>query len=109
MSEKTRPAVLLWTMLGAFAMPLAAAVDSRTITFREAVRIALERNVTVRQAENAAVVSEIAVSDARMQFVPDLFVDTSTTQSYGRNFNDIEGRIVNETSRSARFGLSSGV
>ena len=94
--------LLLW----AGAVP---AADTRLITFNEAVRTALEQNIELRQAQNAAASAEVGVSEARMQFVPDLRLGLSGSQNYGRNFNETEGRIIDESSRSANLGVSSGV
>ncbi len=91
------------------ALPAAGAESPRVIDFEEALRIALEQNGTLRQAENAAAISELGVSDARNVFVPDLRFSTSTSQSYGRNFSQTEGRIIDQSTRSASFGLNSGV
>jgi outer membrane protein len=94
--------LLLW----AGAVP---AADTRLITFNEAVRTALEQNIELRQAQNAAASAEVGVSEARMQFAPDLRLGVSGSQNYGRNFNETEGRIIDESSRSANVGVSSGV
>jgi outer membrane protein len=94
--------------------PARAASDSqpaavRTISFDEAVRIALERNTALRQARNAASLDAVNVQQARMQFLPNLTASTSTSQQFGRNFNQNEGQIVNSTTSSVSAGLQSGV
>jgi outer membrane protein len=81
----------------------------QVITLQEAVRIALQRNTQLRQAENSAELDELAVRTARQAFIPDLALRTSTSQSYGRNFSQDEGRIVNQTTESVSAGLSSGM
>lgn len=102
----SRHALLLWTF--SVVLP-AAAADTRIITFEDAIRIALEQNTTLRQAQNTAASAEVGVSEARMQFVPDLRLNTSGSKEFGRNFSQIEGRIVDQTSTSVNLGLSSGV
>jgi outer membrane protein len=96
-------------LLGLCAAIPAGAADTRIITFEEAVRIALESNTAVRQAENAAQSAEVAVSEARMQFVPDLRFNTGTAKDFGRNFSESEGRIVEQSATSVNLGVSSGV
>jgi outer membrane protein len=91
------------------ALPALGADGPRIIDFEQAIRIALERNGTLRQAENAAAISEVAVSEARNQFVPDLRFSTSGSQSYGRNFSETEGRVIDQSTRSMNAGLNSGV
>src|SRR5689334_21506425 len=89
-------AVVFLSFVGARA----AIADSRIITFDEAVRIALQRNASLRQAENAAELSDVAVREARMQFVPDLRLSTSGSESFGRNFDQSEGRIIDQSTGS---------
>ena len=86
-----------WLLL--FGSGAAIAADSRVITFEEAVRIALEQNISLRQAQNTAASAEVGVSEARMEFVPDLRFNTGSSQNYARNFSETEGRIVDESSR----------
>jgi outer membrane protein len=95
-------------VLLAAALP-AAAADTRIITFDEAMRIALGSNIDLRQAETATAEAKVAVSEARMQFVPDLRFSTSGSKNFGRSFDENEGRIVNQTSRTASLGFNSGV
>ena len=87
----------------------AVAADARIITFEEALRIALERNSSVRQAQNAARASGVTVGQARGQFYPDLALSSRGLQSYGRNFDESEGRVIDTSTRSASVGLSSSV
>lgn len=101
--------VVILAVLSLAAGAAAQAADTRIVTFGEAMRIALEGNLDLKQAENFAATSKIAVSEARMQFVPDLRFSTSTSQNFGRNFDENEGRIVNQSSRSASLGVNSGV
>lgn len=82
---------------------------ARTITFDEAVRIALDRNTTLRQARNTAAIDAVAVTQARMQFLPNLTASTNTSQQFGRNFNQNEGQITNSTTNSVSAGLQSGL
>lgn len=89
--------------------PAVAAQETRTITFDEALRIALEQNGTLRLAENAAAMNSVAVREQQMQFLPDLRVGTQSSQRYGRYFNEGEGRISNETTHSLSAGVSSSV
>lgn len=102
---------LFWLLLGAglLAGAAAGAQDSRVITFQEAVRIALEQNSTLKQTENATALGAIDVEAARQQFLPDLQFDARGSQNYGRKFDSNEGRVVNQTTQNASFGLSSGV
>lgn len=99
-------ALVLVGMLG--ARP-ALAQQPQRITFDEAVRIALEKNIPLKQAENEAELSSIDVSRARMNFFPDLSFATNGSQDYGRNFSQGEGRIINEATQSLSVGASAGI
>ncbi len=50
----------------------AAAGGARIISFKEAIRIALEQNMTVRAAQNSAALGQVGVSEATSQFLPNL-------------------------------------
>ncbi|HEX5580111.1 MAG TPA: TolC family protein, partial [Gemmatimonadaceae bacterium] len=99
--------------LGAQTQPPVATVATgaqpRVITLREAVDLALQRNITLRQAENASALDELAVRTARQAFLPDFSFSTRSSQSYGRNFSQEEGRIVNQTTESVSAGVQSSM
>ena len=104
----TRP-IEAQAIQGARAVVPSAPAASDTITFEEAIAIALRQNTAVRQARNAESLSETSVKQQRMQFLPDLRLSTSTGESYGRSFSESEGRIVDRTTRSLNAGVSSSV
>ncbi|HEY8507421.1 MAG TPA: TolC family protein, partial [Steroidobacteraceae bacterium] len=97
----------LMVPVGAMAQP--SNTETRVITFRDAVRIALEQNTQLRIARNSTALDEVDVAAARSQFLPDLQLNTRGAQNYGRMFSDTEGRIVNQSSRSFNVGVSSSV
>ncbi len=86
-----------------------AAGQPETITYDQALRIALQRNVALRQSENTAASDAVSVKQARMQLLPDLRLTTQGAQSYGRNFNQIDGALVNSTTQTMNAGLSSSL
>jgi len=61
--------------------PTASATAPRTITFADAVEIALRQNGTLRQAVNAAALDTVGVRLQKMQFLPSVSLSTSTSQS----------------------------
>ena len=87
----------------------AQAAPTQTITFDDAIRIALRQNTSLQQASNAAENNAAAVKQQRLSFLPDLRLSTNTGQSYGRTFSQDEGRIINETTQSLNAGLNSSV
>lgn len=82
---------------------------ARSITFEEAIEIALERNPTVLTARNNLQLDGIAVRQERTSFLPDLRLSTNTSQRYGRNFSQDEGQIINTTTNSVNGSISTGV
>jgi outer membrane protein len=100
-------------LFAAFALgvsPLAAQESApRRITFDDAVGIALKQNVAVRQAQNATALDETAVRQNQLQFLPDLRFNVSGSGNLGRNFNQTEGAIVDQTTGSMSTGISSSV
>jgi outer membrane protein len=100
---------LTLALLIATPVALGAQATPQTITFDDAIRIALRQNTTLQQANNASASNAAAVRQQRLSFLPDLRVSTNTGQSYGRTFSEDEGRIINETTQSLNAGLSSSV
>jgi len=93
------------------ATPAAAtpAAEPERITFRDAVQIALEKNLVLRRSENSLILDRNAVSDARWQFVPDLRFGVSAGQNWGRTFSESEGRILSQSNQSVSTSLSSSL
>jgi outer membrane protein len=89
--------------------PLGAQTPSQTITFDDAIHIALRQNTTLAQANNSAALSAATVRQQRLSFLPDLRFSTSTGQNYGRTFSQDEGRIIDQTTQSLNAGVASSV
>ncbi|HEX6250569.1 MAG TPA: TolC family protein [Gemmatimonadaceae bacterium] len=101
-----------WTALavaGLLAVQDASAQEARTITFRDAVRIGLERNTTLRTARNVTALDATTVSQARAQFLPDLRWNAQGAENYGRSFSQSEGRILDQRTQTFNTGVSTGV
>jgi outer membrane protein len=104
-------------LIGAVALVLATAgiadgqqpVRAVSVTFDDAVAIALRQNTSIRQALNNSESSSAAVQQARLQFLPNLNLNVNNGMDVGRNFSEAEGRIVDQTTRSLSTGVSSSV
>lgn len=84
------------------------AAQPRTITFNEAVGIALQQNGTLRQAVNAAALDTVSVRQQRMQFLPDLRFSTTGSQSYDRSPGvGSGGSSLSSLTSSMNAGVSS--
>jgi outer membrane protein len=101
--------VALFALLVLAARAPAIAADARIITFDEAVRIGLEQNSDLKQAQIASKTDDVAVAQARGRFYPDLTLSSRGAQSFGRNFNEEEGRVIDTRTRTVNLALSSSV
>jgi outer membrane protein len=79
------------------------------ITFEQAMQIALDRNITLAQAQNAVASSDASVRGAKMGFLPNLQLSTSGAQTFGRNFSENTGNVLDQTNQSVNAGISSSM
>ena len=90
-----------------------AAGDTATagtpITFENAIQIALTKNITLAQAQNAVASDAASVRGAKMSFLPNLQLNTSGSQTYGRNFSETTGDVLNHNNQTVNAGVSSSV
>lgn len=83
--------------------------ETRTVTYEEAVRLALQRNTTVRRARSQTDLQSSLTTSETMDFLPSLEIGSSGTQRFGRSFSQEEGTILSETSRFFGASLSSSL
>ncbi|MDZ7630117.1 MAG: TolC family protein [Gemmatimonadaceae bacterium] len=105
-------ALLRWSVLCALPAALSAqapAASPRRIDFADAVKIALQQNITLQQAENARAQSAVTVQQQRNQFLPNFNFNTNTSGNNGQSFNQTAGRLVNQTSQTLNLGVTSNV
>ncbi len=81
----------------------------RTITYEEAVRLALQRNTTIRRAQSQTGLQSSLVTGETMDFLPSLEIGSSGTRTFGRSFSQEEGAILSETSDFIGANLSSSL
>ncbi|GJM44782.1 MAG: hypothetical protein DHS20C21_16240 [Gemmatimonadota bacterium] len=96
--------ILLWSVVlapRAFAEP-------RTITYDEAVEIALDRNLPLLLANNDRGLDALSVSDARWRFLPDLRLGVSGSESFDKVTGET-GETSWSSDRSMSASLSSSV
>ena len=105
-----RPAIGL-ALLGAPTL-LAGQTPSppnRRIAFGDAVRIALQQNITLQQAVNTKELAAVTVQQQRNAFLPNFNLNTSTSGNVGQSFNQTAGSLVNRTSQTLNAGVTSNV
>jgi outer membrane protein len=95
------------------ALPVMAGAQVTAATtrigFGDAVRIALQQNISLQQAQNARALSAVTVRQQQNQFLPNFNLSTSTSGNVGQSFNQTAGRLVNQTSQTLNAGVTSGV
>jgi outer membrane protein len=96
-------------LIATFAMSGSAlAQGTRTITFEEAVRIALNQNVSLQQVENTVELESRDVFQQRMNFLPDLSFFTSGSRGSGFT-QDQAGNNIAFTNQSVSGTISTQV
>ncbi|QXD17179.1 TolC family protein [Rhodocaloribacter litoris] len=85
------------------------AQQARTITFEEAVQIALERNAAIRRSRNNVGLQATVVSSERADFFPNLNLSSSTSRTYGLTFDQTTGQLVSESTDAFNASASSSI
>jgi outer membrane protein len=65
------------------------------LTFKEAVRIGLEKNLNLNQQKNILVSSRVDKSAGLLGFGPSVSINGNTGTNNGNSFNTQEGRVIN--------------
>ncbi|HTJ21572.1 MAG TPA: TolC family protein [Gemmatimonadaceae bacterium] len=91
------------------AQRFATPKPGQPITFADAIGIALEQNVAVRQAANVAALGQATVQQQKIQLLPDLRLSVSGSDNVGRSFSQTEGSIINQQTQSLSSGLSTSL
>lgn len=81
----------------------------RRIAFGDAVRIALQQNITLQQAVNTKELAAVTVQQQRNAFLPNFNLNTNTSGNVGQSFNQTAGSLVNRTSQTLNAGVTSNV
>jgi outer membrane protein len=98
------------------ARPVAAQQDdaARTVTFSDALTLALDQNTDLRRAATDVQRLDAQTDAEWFDFSPDLTLSTFGQRQFGRNFNQEQGQIVNQvndvfsSSASASLRLFDG-
>jgi outer membrane protein len=71
------------------------AQPSSTLTFKEAVKIGLEKNLTLNQAKNNLTVSSAARTAGLLNMAPSVGISGNAGRNDGNSFNQQQGQVVN--------------
>jgi outer membrane protein len=91
------------------SMQDAQAQSGRTITFSDAVRIALDQNTDIKRAANNVAQQDAILWQERMDFAPSLGLSINGSQSFGRQFIESEGQIISTTTNTLSGGAQSSI
>lgn len=84
----------LFFLIVIFSTPGLAQTVNR-LTFREAVKIGLENNVTLNQHENTLASTQINKTSSLLQLGPSIYANASVYRNDGNSFNQQQGEVVN--------------
>jgi outer membrane protein len=73
------------------------AQDTTTISFNEAIRIALDQNTDLKRASNQVRSADASIMAERMDFFPTASISSGGQRSFGRSFSPQEGDVITAT------------
>ena len=80
-----------------------------TLSFQDAINIALERNIDLQKAENQVELQKSNVRSAKGNFLPNLNLRASPSRNWGLAFDQTSGRLTTERSDGVSFSATSGL
>lgn len=87
----------------------AAGGSEQTISFDEALRLALERNLGLRQSGNDVELSAATLAQERAAFLPDLNLSVGPSVRFGRSFDQTTAGLTEERSEALSVSASSSI
>ncbi len=101
--------MLVTLLLSLFMAGSASAQQLQEVTFNEAVQYALDRNVSIKRAENALDLQGITVRSARADFLPNLNANSGASRNWGLQFDQTVGELRNASTDGFNWNVSSGI
>ncbi len=96
-------------MLAVFISANAFAQGGETITLRQAVDIALQNNLQIKQAQFQSAITDENLKQSKFELYPDVSSQFSANKRFGLFFDQTSGRLTNQTTNTASGNLSSNV
>lgn len=100
------PILILAILVPSTADSIAAA-EVKTLTLEKAIEIALEANISLKQAANQVTLGKISVNRNKANFLPDLNISAQGSKRYARDYDTETGKYSNQDSGSLSLGASS--
>nr|WP_294897661.1 TolC family protein [uncultured Pedobacter sp.] len=85
------------------------AQGTETITLRQAVDIALQNNLQVKQAQFQSAITDESLKQSKFEQYPSLSSSFSANRQFGLFFDQTSGRLVNQSTNTASGNLSSNI
>lgn len=79
------------------------------ITLQDAIRISLENNYQLKQAENNLALAESGIKSEYADFLPSLNGSLRGSRNTGNQFNNNTGEFINNTIYGFNAGISTGI
>lgn len=84
-----------------------SAQDTLSLTFQEAVNIALENNITLKQEKNIQEISVAERNQSKALYLPSINAYTDFVHTDGRQFDQTTGQLYTTSSDRGSMGLSA--
>ncbi len=88
------------------ASGILVAQTARILTIRDAIDISLKNNFELKRSRNALSTSEMSHNQGKANFYPSLTASSSSSQRYGRQFDQITGRIEDQQTQAVGMGAN---
>jgi len=94
MLKKMKKSLIVF-MAACLALSSVAQQPPAKLTFKEAVKIGLDRNPTLNQEKNNLVTSTVTKTSSLLQLTPSVSVNGNAGRNDGNSFNQQQGAVVN--------------
>lgn len=89
--------------------PMRDRQEAEVVTYRDALRIAVQRNTDVLRARDDAALQGLEATGQAMDFLPTVELSSGATRTFGRSFSQQEGEILSQTSDFVDVGGSASL
>jgi outer membrane protein len=97
--------VILFLWLSLWTASLLPGQNQKILTFSEAVQIALDKNVSLKQENNRLLQNKGDVLQSYGNFLPNAGISASTSRTTGQQFDQIRGQVVTQSVDRLNAGL----
>lgn len=88
---------------------VSSAVAQQKISIDQAVQLALENNIQLKQAQFSVAIGEENLKQSRWSLTPNLSGNSSLNYTFGRSFDQLTGESINQNNTQGSASLNSSV